>query len=52
MGDIAESVHAVAAAGIARGCNPPVNDRFCPDRALTRGEAATMLVRALGLDPV
>lgn len=32
--------------GITRGCAP---DRFCPDRAVTRGEMATMLVRAFGL---
>ena len=34
---------------ITRGCNPPVNDHFCPERALTRGEMATIFVRALDL---
>ena len=39
----------VAAAGITRGCNPPDNDRYCPDDPVTRGEMADFLVRALDL---
>lgn len=35
--------------GITRGCNPPGNDRFCPDEAVTRGQMAAFLVRAFGL---
>ncbi len=35
--------------GITRGCNPPWRDEFCPDRTLTRAEAAAMLSRALDL---
>jgi len=35
--------------GITKGCNPPWRDDFCPRRILSRGEAATMLVRALDL---
>ncbi len=46
------SIEAIAAAGITVGCNPPVGDRFCPDRTVTRAEMATFLVRALGLDPL
>jgi hypothetical protein len=42
-------IEAAVAAGITTGCNPPSNDRFCPDRTLTRAEMATMLVRALDL---
>jgi hypothetical protein len=34
---------------ITRGCNPPFNDRFCPDSVITRGQMAAFLVRALGL---
>ncbi len=41
-----DNINALAAAGITRGCNPPANDRFCPDRAVTRGEMAAFLVRA------
>ncbi|MEE8407273.1 MAG: S-layer homology domain-containing protein, partial [Acidimicrobiia bacterium] len=32
------------------GCNPPVNDLFCPDRLVTRAEMAAFLIRALGLE--
>ncbi len=35
--------------GITRGCNPPANDRFCPDQSVTRGQMAAFLVRALSL---
>jgi hypothetical protein len=35
------------AAGIAQGCNPPVNDRFCPLDPVTRGQMAAFLHRAL-----
>ena len=42
-------IEAIAAAGITAGCNPPSNDRYCPDRELTRAEMATMLDRALRL---
>ncbi|MGD2101333.1 MAG: hypothetical protein PVG83_03795 [Acidimicrobiia bacterium] len=37
--------------GITKGCNPPVNDLFCPRGILTRGQIAAFLVRALGLPP-
>ncbi len=39
----------LAAAGITKGCNPPANDRFCPDDPVTRGQMAAFVVRALGL---
>jgi hypothetical protein len=38
----------IAARGITRGCNPPKNDRYCPDNYVTRGQMAAFLVRALG----
>jgi hypothetical protein len=41
-----EAINRLAEAGITLGCNPPLNDRFCPDRKMTRGEMAAMLVRA------
>ncbi|MDJ0496802.1 MAG: hypothetical protein QNJ89_03165 [Acidimicrobiia bacterium] len=55
--DTADSVHeanigALAAAGITQGCNPPVNDRFCPGQAVTRAQMATFLTRALDLTPL
>lgn len=42
-------VNRLAAAGVTVGCNPPANDRFCPDRPVTRGQMATFLTRALPL---
>jgi hypothetical protein len=38
------------AKGLSKGCsaNPP---RFCPDRSLTRGEMATLLIGAVAGDP-
>jgi hypothetical protein len=41
-------IERMAAAGITKGCNPPVADRFCPDRFVTRAEVAAFLHRALG----
>ncbi len=38
----------LAAAGITRGCNPPTNDRFCPNDPVTRGQMAAFLSRSLG----
>lgn len=50
--DTADSVHAadidtLARAGITKGCNPPDDDRFCPNEPVTRSQMATFLVRAL-----
>lgn len=42
------AINRIAAAGITVGCNPPRNDRFCPDQAMSRGEMAAMLARAFG----
>ena len=39
----------LAAAGITKGCNPPVNDRYCPNDPVTRGQMAAFLGRALSL---
>jgi hypothetical protein len=36
---------------ITRGCNPPVNDRFCPHDLVTRGEVAAFVARLLDLPP-
>jgi hypothetical protein len=42
-------IDAIAAAGITKGCNPPANTRFCPDRDVARGAMAAFLRRALNL---
>lgn len=54
MTDIGDSVFVsdivwLANEGITKGCNPPVNDQFCPDSTVTRGQMAAFLVRFLGL---
>ena len=38
----------LAWSGITKGCNPPFNDRFCPNDFVTRGQMAAFLHRALG----
>jgi hypothetical protein len=43
------AIDKLAAAGVTLGCNPPANDRFCPNDPVTRGEMAAFLVRALRL---
>jgi len=35
----------LADAGVTFGCNPPANDRFCPDDAVTRAQMAAFLHR-------
>jgi hypothetical protein len=42
------SIEKLAAAGITKGCNPPTNDRFCPDDNVTRGQMAAFMRRAFG----
>ena len=42
------NIEAIAAVGITRGCDPPANALFCTSSAVTRGQMAAFLVRALG----
>jgi hypothetical protein len=42
-------IEKLASAGITKGCNPPISDRFCPTNPVTRGQMAAFLSRALGL---
>lgn len=43
-----KDIDKLGTAGVTRGCNPPSNDRFCPDDFVTRGQMAAFLHRALG----
>ncbi|MGH8911797.1 MAG: S-layer homology domain-containing protein, partial [Acidimicrobiia bacterium] len=43
-----DAINLLMAAGVTKGCNPPDNDNFCPDRPLIRAELASFFVRALG----
>lgn len=42
-----EAINVLMAADVTRGCNPPANDQYCPDRPLTRAEMASFFLRAL-----
>jgi hypothetical protein len=35
----------MASTGITFGCNPPTNDNYCPNRAVTRGQMAAFMHR-------
>ena len=43
-----DNINRVAEAGITLGCNPPDNDEFCPTDTVTRAQAASFFVRAMG----
>ena len=42
------NIEAIASAGITTGCNPPINDRYCPQDSVNRAQMAAFLIRALG----
>ncbi|MDJ0665290.1 MAG: S-layer homology domain-containing protein [Acidimicrobiia bacterium] len=51
-GSIFESaIGTMAIRGITKGCNPPLNTRFCPNDHVTRGQMAAFLNRALNKPP-
>jgi hypothetical protein len=41
----AADIEWLAEAGVTAGCNPPANDRFCPDEYVTRGQMAAFMRR-------
>ena len=41
-------IDCLATAGVTKGCNPPANDRYCPNDKVTREQMAAFLHRALG----
>jgi hypothetical protein len=47
-----ENIDRIFEAGITRGCNPPLNDQFCPRQEITRGQMAAFLRRDLELPDV
>ncbi len=40
-------IERLAAAGVTLGCNPPANDRYCPDAPVQRQHMASFLVRSI-----
>lgn len=41
-----DSINRLADAGITDGCNPPVNNRYCPTARISRGQMAKFLDRS------
>jgi hypothetical protein len=41
-------IDTLGTSGVTQGCNPPLNDRYCPDDPVTRGQMAAFLHRAEG----
>lgn len=48
--DFEAHIDRIAQAGISKGCNPPENDRYCPDEFVTRAQMASFVRRAAGYD--
>jgi len=42
------AINKMADSGITQGCNPPANDRYCPNDSVTRGQMATFFRRGWG----
>ncbi len=43
-----DDIDKLATAGVTKGCNPPLNTKYCPDLNVTRGQMAAFLHRATG----
>ena len=46
-----DDINRLGAAGITKGCNPPLNSHFCPSDSVRRDQMASFLGRAEGLTP-
>ncbi|MCC6026464.1 MAG: S-layer homology domain-containing protein, partial [Caldimicrobium sp.] len=44
-------IKAIWDAGITKGCNPPQNDKFCPEDVVTRAQMAAFIIRAIEGEP-
>ena len=44
-----KNIDIIAGWGITIGCNPPLNNMFCPGDHITRGQMAAFIARALDL---
>ena len=43
-----DNIDRIATADLTLGCNPPDNDEFCPTDSVTRQQAASFFIRAMG----
>lgn len=41
-------INVLADLGVTKGCDPPLNSKFCPNDTMTRSQMAAFLVRAFG----
>lgn len=46
-----DDIAAIADVGVTKGCNPPVNDEYCPNDNVTRGQMAAFMNRLGALGP-
>jgi hypothetical protein len=46
------NIETIAGRGITMGCNPPINDRYCPNDVVSRAQMAAFLLRTMGEDPL
>ena len=47
-----DDIDRLAGAGVTVGCNPPANDRYCPQDNVARGQMAVFLTRAIPLQTI
>jgi hypothetical protein len=45
-------INRLGTAEVTKGCNPPINDQYCPNGPVLRDQMASFLTRALGLTPI
>lgn len=38
----------IRVAGVTKGCNPPTNNKYCPEKYVTRGQMSAFMARAFG----
>lgn len=46
-----DDIAAIRDAGVTQGCNPPANDKYCPEDSVTRGQMAAFMNRLGALAP-
>lgn len=44
-----QHIERIAAAGLTHGCNPPDNTHYCPDKSVTRAQAASFFARLIDM---
>jgi hypothetical protein len=47
-----DDIDKIRVADVTKGCNPPTNNKYCPDKFVTRGQMAAFMTRAFGFTNV